>query len=42
MSIEKSALEGVKRANKAQWVKPEIKIRVHACQIPRDGEGAPY
>ena len=27
MSIEKSALKGLRRANKAQWLKPEIRAR---------------
>lgn len=28
MSIEKPALKGLKRANKARWLKPEIRVRV--------------
>ena len=27
MSIEKPALKGLRRANKAQWLKPEIRVR---------------
>lgn len=27
MFIEKPALRGVKRANRAQWMKPEIRVR---------------
>jgi hypothetical protein len=27
MSIEKPALKGLKRANKAQWLNPEIRVR---------------
>jgi hypothetical protein len=28
MSIEKAALKGLRRANKAQWLKPELRVRV--------------
>ena len=27
MAIEKPALKGLRRANKAQWLKPEIRVR---------------
>jgi hypothetical protein len=27
MSIEKPALKGLRRANKAQWLKPQIRVR---------------
>jgi hypothetical protein len=27
MSIEKPALKGLQRANKAQWLKPQIRVR---------------
>ena len=27
MSIEKPALKGLRRTNKAQWLKPEIRVR---------------
>jgi hypothetical protein len=28
MSIDKPALKGLRRANKAQWLNPEIRVRV--------------
>jgi hypothetical protein len=28
MSIERPALRGLQRANKARWLKPEIRVRV--------------
>jgi len=32
LSIEKPALKGLRRANKAQWLKPEIRVRAQHLQ----------
>ena len=38
MSIEKPALKGLKRANKARWLKPEIRVRAqHSIPTARSG-----